>query len=186
VSYYDLKFPRLRIANNPHQREVNCAQAHNAPFLVIGPQSPLNWLKALEEMAYYFKREQRFEFPTYSANERFCPEFQCDRVLVFYKTQILDHKTTPRSPKDFTNAYTFFGAIGVRWQQYTDAPATWSVPWVWLHPYERRKGHLTNAWPCLLKMFPNPSVEQPISPAMTAFLQKVGHMEPSQRPAFQI
>src|ERR1035437_756131 len=181
MSYYDIKFPYLRILKNPHEREANCAQAYKAPFMVIGPQSPLIWLKAIEEMAYYFKRELKFEFPTFKVDERFKPQLQRDRVLVFYKTKILDHKPTPRNPKDFTNVYTFFGAIGVRWRQWEDAPASWSLPWVWLHPYERRQGHLTKAWPFLLKMFPNLSVEPPISPAMTGFLTKVGYTK-STRP----
>ena len=180
MSDYNLKFPRLRIAKNPHEREANCAQAYNAPFLVVGPQSPLSWLKAVEEMAYYFKRELKFEFPTFTAEERFKSELHRDRVLVFYKTEILDHNPTPKNPKDFTNAYTFFGAIGVRWRQRENAPASWSLPWVWLHPYERRQGHLTKAWPFLLKMFPKFSVEPPISPAMTSFLKKVGYTKSAQ------
>jgi hypothetical protein len=181
MSYYDLKFPHLRMAKNPHEREANCAQAYNAPFMVVGPQSPLNWLKAVEEMAGYFKRELQFDFLTFTAHERLHPEFQRDRVLVFYKEAILEHKPTPKNPKDFTKAYTFFGAIGVRWRQWENAPAVWSFPWVWLHPYERRQGHLTKAWPFLLKMFPNPAVEAPISPAMTGFLKKVGYTK-SARP----
>ena len=173
------------MAENPHEHEANCAQAYNAPFMVIGPQSPLSWLKAIEEMAYYFKRELMFEFPTYSANERFKPELQRDRVLVFHRTEVLGHKPTPRNPKDFINAYTFFGAIGVRWRKWECAPASWSLPWVWLHPYERRRGRLSKAWPFLLKMFPNPYVEPPISPAMSAFLKKVGHTEQPVPPSLR-
>lgn len=183
MNYYDLKFPRLHIVKNPHAREANCAQAYNAPFMVIGPQSPLSWLKAIEEMAYYFKRELKFEFPTFSAKEICNPELQRDRVLVFYQTEVLDHKPTPRNPKDIINAYTFFGAIGVRWRKWEDAPASWSLPWVWLHPYERRQGHLTKAWPLLLKMFPNPYIEPPISPAMSAFLKKVDYTDQHGRAA---
>lgn len=180
MSYYDFKFPHLCIAKNPHEREANCAQAYNAPFVVVGPQSPLSWLKAVEEMAYYFKRELKFEFPTFTADERFKPELQRDRVLVFNRTEILDHKPTPKNPKDFVNTYTFFGAIGVRWRQWENDSASWSLPWVWLHPYERRQGHLTKAWPFLLKMFPNLSVEPPFSPAMAGFLNKVGYTKPAR------
>ena len=165
MSYYDLKFPFLRIANNPHQREANHALADDAPFLVIGPQSPLSWLKAVEGMAYYFKRELKFESPAFVVNDRFDPEAQRDRVLVFYKREILERKPTPRNTKDFFNAYIFLGAIGIRWKQEKNDSTSWSLPWVWIHPYERRKGHLTNAWPSLLKMFPNPLVEKPISRA---------------------
>lgn len=181
MSHYDLKFPRLRMLKKPHEREANYAQASNAPFMVVGPQSPLSWLEAIEEMAYYFKRELKFDLPPFSADERSKPELRRDRVLVFYKTEILDHKPTPRNLKDFINAYTFFGAIGVRWREWNDAPASWSLPWVWLHPYERRQGHLTKAWPVLLKMFPDPYVEPPVSPAMLAFLKKVGYTDQHSR-----
>ena len=128
MSHYDLKFPCLRIIKNPHEREANCAQAYNAPFMVIGPDSPISWLKAIEEIGYYFKRELKFDFAPYSVNERYDLEFQRDRVLVFYRTETLDHKCTRRNPNDFTNAYTFFGAIGVRWREWKHAPASWSVP----------------------------------------------------------
>src|SRR6266478_2778284 len=176
MSYYDLKFPQLRISKNPHEREANLAGAYDAPFLVIGPQSPLPWLKAVEEMGYYFKRELKFDFAPYSADERFNSKLMRDRVLVFYRTEILEHTPTPRNPKDFTNRYTFFGVIGIRWREWDDSPASWSVPWLWLHPYERRLGLLTQAWPSLLKMFPNPHVEPPLSLAMSAFMKKVGHL----------
>jgi len=78
---YDLKFAPVRKCENPHQREANCAQAHNAPFLVIGPQSPLSWRKAVAQIASYFKRELGFDFIPY--NEREVDDFrtQIDRVL---------------------------------------------------------------------------------------------------------
>jgi hypothetical protein len=157
-------------------------QAHGAPFLVVGPQSPLSWRRAIEELAYYFKREMKFDSAQFSADERFEHKLLRDRVLVFHRTEILDHKPTPRNPKDFTNAYSFFGAICVRWREWEDAPASWSVPWLWLHPYERRQGHLTKAWPFLLKMFPNPHIERPFSPAMDAFLKKVGYVNGTGTP----
>jgi hypothetical protein len=172
MSHYDLRFPPLRILVNPHQREAACAQVGDAPFLVLGPQSPVSWLNAVEQMAYYFKRELKFDFVPFWADEWLDNALERDRVLVFYQTEILDHKPTPKNPKDFKNAYTFYGAIGVRWQQWDDAPASWWVPWIWLHPYERRRGHLTGAWPYLLKMFPNPCIERPVSPSMQSFLKK--------------
>jgi len=99
-----------------------------------------------------------FDFPPYTANESdFDAKPSPDRVLVFSKSQ------------PGTDAVYFIGAVGVRWAEWSDAPPCWSLTWAWLHPYERRKGHLTRAWPILIEMFPNPHMEPPLSEAMERF-----------------
>lgn len=175
MSSYDLKFPFLSLSKNPHQQEAPSLRGRRAPFLVVGPKSPLSWLKAIEGLAYFAKRELGYDFPLYSADERLDEERQRDRILIFYRQEIKERQPSPRNPKDFINYYSFLGAIGVRWREWENAEASWSVSWVWLHPYERRHGRLTEAWPFLVEMFPDACIERPVSEAMAAFLKKTGH-----------
>ncbi|RKQ90518.1 hypothetical protein C8N24_0323 [Solirubrobacter pauli] len=49
------------------------------------------------------------------------------------------------------------------------APSTWALTWAWMHPFERRRGHLTKAWPYLQSRYGAFTVDQP-SAAMQAFL----------------
>jgi hypothetical protein len=49
----------------------------------------------------------------------------------------------------------------------------WTLDWVWIHPYQRRKGHLTHAWPVFKNMFGDFAVMKPLSSAMNSFLPKM-------------
>ncbi len=46
------------------------------------------------------------------------------------------------------------------------------MQWVWLHPYMRRKGCLTRAWPIFAERFGQFDCEPPLSDAMQTFLEK--------------
>ena len=154
---YEIQLTFLREQKNVHQREAPVG----APFRVIGPRSPKAWRHEVEKLARYFKRELGFDFPPYTANEAESDsEPSLDRVLVVPKI-------------DWEHTIYLIGAVGVRWSEWDDAPPCWSVTWAWLHPYERRKGHLTRVWPFLLRMFPGPHIEPPVSPSMMQFLRKV-------------
>lgn len=161
--YYKITTDAVRALENPHQSEA----PSDAPFLVIGPNSPLAWRRAVEHLANYFRRELKFDFPPYQAEHNLkCAK---DRVLVF---------RIDESAQDFERLFFFIGAVGVRWVEWSDMPASWSVEWAWFHPYERHRGHLQKAWPFILQMFPEPWVRLPLSPAMIGFLKKVGYTKP--------
>lgn len=49
------------------------------------------------------------------------------------------------------------------------------MAWVWLHPYCRRSGLLSEAWEMFEANHPGFAVAHPRSPAMVAFLEKRGH-----------
>jgi hypothetical protein len=177
---YDIRLPGVRghIDNsklNPHARE----KPSGAPFEIIGPRSPESWRKAGEQMAGCFKREMKFEFYGYLANEMAVSPnghlLADDRLLVFPDWYIVEKQRTQKSPKDFVNRLFFYGAISMRAQRprWNSAPK-WTLDWVWFHPFERRRGHLTEAWPFLLKMYPNLIIERP-SDAMERFLDKINH-----------
>jgi hypothetical protein len=111
-----------------------------------------------------------FDFSLYTASELDSDRnLAKDRVLVFARET---------ATQNMERAICFYGAIGIRWRIWSNAPASWSIVWAWLHPYERRKGHLTKAWPFIMEMFPSPHVEWPLSSSMGNFLKKIGYEKP--------
>lgn len=154
---YQIQLKFVRRQENLHQWEA----PDGAPFHVVGPRSPEPWRQEVERLAYNFKREMHFDFPPYTANESDSDRKPChDRVLAFSRDIIM------------TEYIYFIGAIGFRLDECPGQPPRWCATWAWLHPYERGRGHLANAWPFLLEMFPAPHFERPLSQAMEQFLRK--------------
>jgi hypothetical protein len=173
MRHYDLSFPFLQNVDNPHQRETKKFWQEEMKFLIIGPDSPVRWLKAVEKIGNYFRREMKFDFAPFDAKQfRYLPDLHRDRVVVFYEDKILDRESTSRNPRDFNNVYICLGAIYFR-SSPRPGPSSWTLAWIWLHPYKRHQGILSGAWQYLMKMFPNPHIETPISLAMTGFLKKM-------------
>ena len=48
-----------------------------------------------------------------------------------------------------------------------------SLKWIWLHPYFRKSGILSELWPVLRENHGDFHLEEPISPAMKSFLSKL-------------
>jgi hypothetical protein len=63
-----------------------------------------------------------------------------------------------------------YGACCFRFREYEKSPS-YAMQWIWLHPYARRKGHLSVAWPYFRKRFGAFVVEPPYSESMKAFLE---------------
>jgi hypothetical protein len=76
------------------------------------------------------------------------------------------------------------GAACFRWRKWRDVPEGLALQWIWFHPYERGQGYLAKAWPALMEWAPGFIVENPISPAMIAFLEKYGWPSQEQRKHF--
>lgn len=132
------------------------------PFMVLGPDSPLSYRKAARLLAEDFANGAHFSPAPHEACEadHYGGQYRRDRVLAFAK------------PVDALRI-RFFGAAGVRWQQFDDIPEPgWFLTWAWFYPAEQRKGHLTNAWPHILRLFPGVMPLRPITEAMLAFLKK--------------
>jgi hypothetical protein len=49
----------------------------------------------------------------------------------------------------------------------------WSLEWVWMHPYARRKGLLLSAWPFFRERFGEFVIQPPLSSAMRGFLGRM-------------
>lgn len=146
--------PIVKLQPNPYP------SPEGAPFIVIGPESPFAYRKAVHEMAADFANCTHYSPAPYDPIEaEYNPSYSRDRVLLFSK---------PHAP----GKIRCIGAVGFRRKKYNDVPAGWFMTWAWFHPTEQRKGHLRTAWPFLLKSFPEFIPDPPWSPGMIEFMKK--------------
>jgi hypothetical protein len=135
---------------------IVCPRTTEAPG--VHPAVQRVHLRRVEQCAYYFKREHHYDFPQFGTEEH------------------VRWDGTP-APDDgrpylFVHEDRHVGAAIFRWRQYTNVPAGWWLAWVWLHPYVRRCGLLTRAWPTFTATYPGFFVEPPLSNGMRHFLDK--------------
>ena len=154
--------PIIKIRFNPDDN-----LAERLPFTVLGNNSPLSYRKAARCLAEDFANNTGFSSAPYEANElNDYPKYCRDRALLFIE---------PIGSEKIR----CFGAVGIRWKKYDNLPeAGWFMAWAWFHPSEQRKGHLKNAWPHILKLFPDFIPDPPFSPAMKSFLRKIQFSHP--------
>lgn len=132
------------------------AESFGEAFIEVGCHSPRPHRRAVWRFAQFFKREGGYDFvqygddgdeddPNHAAYLWLPPEIDCPGWRVHC-----------------------IGATCFRQRDYGMA-----MQWVWLHPYYRRQGLLSKAWPEFLREHGAFDVEPPYSSAMMAFLQKM-------------
>lgn len=119
-------------------------------------------------LATYFKREFGYDFIQYEINPS--EDHEEDRAYLWSMDDYRDGKEISK----------YFGCLSVRWREWSNHEPGYALSWVWFHPYQRGRGHLTRMWPWFIKRFPGCSVEHPISPAMLGFLNQNGWPDPEQ------
>jgi hypothetical protein len=162
-SYYKILLPVVHLADTrkADRPAIEEGSAPRAFMAEVRPDSPLGLRKAVERLARFFQREFRYDFLQYSATEgRFEDRLSKDRAYLW---------TLPTWPPEKEIA---IGACCFRWREWSNVPPGWGLAWVWFHPFERGKGHLTGAWAYFLQRFPGFRCEPPISSAMRSFLAK--------------
>lgn len=123
------------------------------PYLIpVRHDSAWNLRNATRVLARYFQKEFFYDFIQWETYDN------DPNTIAFLWT---------RAPETIEPVW---GAACFRWRDRTDAPAGWSLDWVWFHPYERNKGHLKEAWPFFKTVFGDFDVSTPTSPAMKAFV----------------
>jgi hypothetical protein len=127
-----------------------------SPVLVL-PTSPKRLREHVERFARYFLRERYSGHIQFEASE--VPESPC---FVKYEAYLFHDQTY------------FLGAGCFRWRDWKNAEASWSLDWVWMHPFLRRRGHLQQAWPQFEKKYGRFHLAQPVSCAGEKILQNVG------------
>jgi hypothetical protein len=108
-------------------------------------------------MAWHFRREFGYDFVQYTSGE----EDDGHRAYLWVLPGTLENGKVKA-----------VGACCFRWREWDGAPASYGLQWIWLHAHERRKGHLTKAWPYFQERFGKFIPESPLSPAMKRFLLK--------------
>ncbi|MFI8343111.1 hypothetical protein ACIF8W_24060 [Streptomyces sp. NPDC085639] len=114
--------------------------------------------QAVEVLGRCFQREMRFDFPPFTAKPS--PHHVAESVegLLFNSKKLL--ATFPVAT----------GAAGMSVQ--AGEPR---LDWIWIHPFERGRGLADAAWGDLERVYGNEfRIQQPISPAMRAFLTRHG------------
>jgi hypothetical protein len=159
----DIVTPRIRAEKINKERTTAAFDAvlgelHPAAEIhQITPLSAPGARKALEKLAYYFRREFHYDFIQYSSRE-----------------------STARNDRLFLLTWKYhahraaIGAIVSRWRDYSNAPHGLALAWLWFHPYFRRRGLLRSCWPVLRETLGDFYVEGPTSAAMADFLTKMG------------
>lgn len=168
--YFDIRPARLSLQSlerswelDPDKETIDGVSARECGLsAIVTTDSPQVLRKAAVDIAYFFRREFEYDFVQYSAWEN--EEDDDHRAFLWTSSMTLQD-----------DKVTVIGASCWRWREYTDAPHAYALQWIWLHPYERRKGHLSKSWPYFQKRFgPTFQVEHPYSDGMKQFLTKQG------------
>ena len=123
--------------------------------MCVSSRSPMAHKRAVEAFAYYFRREFQYGFVQYDASEYTSNQ----DTLAFLWT--VEHDV---------HIDISVGACCFRWR---DESNQWALQWIWLHPYCRRQGRLSETWIAFKNWFGDFDVEPPLSEAMKRFVDKM-------------
>jgi hypothetical protein len=146
---YCMSLPRIR---KQHLEPVQVLKLGGPRIFVaeIGASSPFHLRQGVARLALWFRREFHYDFPPYDES--------CDStVFVWADGDCLTNGQVP-----------LIGAAGFD----SEDGFPWALGWAWFHPYARRRGYLSQAWPYFRKRFGGFILEPPLSEAMEAFVAK--------------
>lgn len=128
--------------------------------VLVIPESPESVRRALSACAWYFKRQFQYDAVPYNPdgegwNTR-------DRGWLWTQNEI---------------ELVGIGGCVFRWREYKDKPHGYGLQWVWFHPYERRRKHLSRMWDKFRALYGKFAVEDPLSDEMIQFLKKRGEWD---------
>ena len=115
--------------------------------------------RAVLQFATYFRREFQYDFIQYSLDRNIDDTDEKVSAYLFGEPM-------------YCGKLSSYGACCFRYRdKYTDLQPHWALQWIWLHPYKRNDGILTELWPYFESKFRNFMVESPLSRAMEYFLK---------------
>lgn len=138
----------------PHQLMLEAMKTEPEPELVTSASPPWKH-QEMYDRALKFKREEGYDFVQWQSRKG----EEDSKVRGFLLTE---------------SDGTIVGAIAFRWREWTDAPASWGLQFVWIAPPFRRKGILSRRWKMFRERFGNFVVEGPVSDSMSNFLKRSG------------
>lgn len=126
--------------------------------LYVNREQPISIFKAVEQIATYFQKEGGFSFLQYSAYEK--------RRIKTTDAYIWIDEDWDDTLAIGACAFSKDGDVG--------GNGKWGLQWVWIHPYYRNRGLLTEAWPHFEKKYGKCfDIEKPLSKHMESFLNKM-------------
>ncbi len=147
---------RMPYLNDDH---IRSATAMNLAGLVVEPGSRVALRRAAEQMAQQFRRETRYDFTPYAAQD------PAGHLVVLL----------PSRHFLIGGGRLVAGAVGIdpavlyRNESASRPCATWA----YAHPYERGSGLISNAWPHLVQRWPGLTLPGPFTPAGLALLRSL-------------
>lgn len=132
-----------------------------SPALVTR-HSPLFLRNAVHRFARYFRHEMHFDSVDFDPSESASGSTP-------YEAWVFHSPATDRMFEDKPLPFRMFGACCFH---VTEEPARATLRWVWLHPFFRGRGHLTQAWPLFRYRYGDFDIERPLSPAMAEFVRR--------------
>lgn len=149
---------------NPYEyytiRSFKQDRYHNG-ICAITRRTPKLW-STVATFDSYMQREMRYDFPMFDVDGN------GDGVAAYL----------------FGYGGAWVGACGFRSMAKTDtshcgvyASVSWQLEWIWLHPFCRRRGLLSKAWPQFEEEHGEFLILSPLSLVMERFLEKQGVAE---------
>ena len=124
----------------------------NSEPLQVTRRSALKLREQVEQFAIYFMREFDYAVQEFDAKEK-----------VPYTAYLLPDSAD-------RHARVWIGACCFRPESYVHYVHDDTLRWIWLHPYHRMKGVLTEVWPFLRANHGDFFIEPPLSPGMLHFV----------------
>jgi hypothetical protein len=155
-SYFDLVVPRAYTDDS---------------VAIVRPGSRRTLRRAVEGMARLFQREGRYDFLSYQGDD------PGHSLAVLFSADYFRWLTRPR---------VWVAACCFYYERSADCLPSWSLGWVWCHPYLRGgfEPFLPRAWQDLCKIIDAPFfVDPPLTPPMRHGLLNMGY-RPNKRGFF--
>lgn len=134
-------------------------------IIIIDKSSNKNLREKLEQFALYFKKEFKYDFIQYEANEHIYEHVKYSGILFTEMAWDLLEEDQP-------TPYRLCGGGCFRWREWQDKAPGWSLDWVWLHPFFRHRGVFSKHWEHIKQQYGDFHIEPPISADLEKFLAK--------------
>lgn len=119
----------------------------------------------LESFARYFKKEFKYDYIQYEANEHL---FESTKYSGFLFSEMARDKLE----EDKETPYRLYGGGCFRWQTFENGSSKWKLDWIWLHPFFRHRRKLSKQWQTFKEKYGSFDIEKPLSADMERFVKK--------------
>lgn len=134
-------------------------------ILTVEKESEEDFRRQLERFARYFKKEFKYDFIQYEANEHLYEDHK-------YSGFLFSEMARDKLEEDMPVVFRLFGGGCFRWRDFKDHDSSWVLDWVWLHPFFRHRGHFSQHWEHMKQYYGEFLIEPPLSADMEKFLAR--------------